>query len=312
MTEGAYYNEIDPYCCEWLELLMFMGLIPEGRVDSRPVQKVKPEEIKGYAQVHLFAGMGGWPCALRMAGWPDERGIWTGSCPCQPFSVAGKGGGQRIDGIYGPTCIDSFVEDGPLLSWENRLRERLGMLGSTEWELTWRRKGTRGGRWISRLAASMPRTSGTGCTGLREMAGYPTPRESDGKKNVRTVERALAEIRRKGGPQDLIQAVLAGYPTPNATDGDKAPKFFARGNPSLPYMAKNLIAGYPTPTARDHKNGQASPATHDRNSRPLNEVTTGMITTLSGQTGTASIGVLNPAFVLWLMGYDPEWLNSAP
>ena len=31
--------------------------------------------------------------ALRLAGWPDDRAVWTGSCPCQPFSTAGKGGG---------------------------------------------------------------------------------------------------------------------------------------------------------------------------------------------------------------------------
>lgn len=29
--------------------------------------------------------------ALRAAGWPDDRPVWTGSCPCQPFSNSGKG-----------------------------------------------------------------------------------------------------------------------------------------------------------------------------------------------------------------------------
>jgi hypothetical protein len=31
-----------------------------------------------------------WSYALRLAGWPDDRPVWTGSCPCGPFSVAGK------------------------------------------------------------------------------------------------------------------------------------------------------------------------------------------------------------------------------
>lgn len=38
----------------------------------------------------LAPGLGGWSFAARLAGWPGERPLWTGSCPCQPFSVAGK------------------------------------------------------------------------------------------------------------------------------------------------------------------------------------------------------------------------------
>ncbi|MGM8734483.1 DNA cytosine methyltransferase [Enterobacter hormaechei] len=30
---------------------------------------------------------------MRLAGWPDDKPVWTGSCPCQPFSAAGKGDG---------------------------------------------------------------------------------------------------------------------------------------------------------------------------------------------------------------------------
>ncbi|HUW32803.1 MAG TPA: DNA cytosine methyltransferase [Planctomycetota bacterium] len=30
---------------------------------------------------------------MRLADWPAERRVWTGSCPCQPFSAAGRRGG---------------------------------------------------------------------------------------------------------------------------------------------------------------------------------------------------------------------------
>jgi DNA (cytosine-5)-methyltransferase 1 len=88
-----YYNEIDPFSAEWLRSLIANGEIPLGFVDERSIEDVRPDELAGYAQCHFFAGIGGWPLALRLAGWPDERSVWTGSCPCQPFSAAGKGAG---------------------------------------------------------------------------------------------------------------------------------------------------------------------------------------------------------------------------
>jgi DNA (cytosine-5)-methyltransferase 1 len=86
----AYYNEIEPYCVAWLKNLIAARLIPEGDVDDRSIEDVQPGDLEGYVQCHFFAGIGGWAYALRLAGWPDDRPIWTGSCPCQPFSVAGK------------------------------------------------------------------------------------------------------------------------------------------------------------------------------------------------------------------------------
>lgn len=85
-----YHNEIEPYAADWIENLIAEGHLPPGDVDRRSISDVRPDDLKGYTRCHFFAGLGGWPLALRIAGWPDDRPVWTGSCPCQPFSVAGS------------------------------------------------------------------------------------------------------------------------------------------------------------------------------------------------------------------------------
>ena len=87
---SAYYNEIDPFAADWLRNLIGAGLIADGVVDTRSISDVRPEELFEFTQCHFFAGIGVWSHALRGAGWDDDRPVWTGSCPCQPFSGAGK------------------------------------------------------------------------------------------------------------------------------------------------------------------------------------------------------------------------------
>ncbi len=87
---GAYYNENDPKAAAWLRELIKRGLIAPGDVNERSILDVRPEDLSGYVQCHFFAGIGVWSYALRCAGWPDDRPVWTGSCPCPPFSAAGK------------------------------------------------------------------------------------------------------------------------------------------------------------------------------------------------------------------------------
>lgn len=91
----AYYNEIDPAAAHILTWLIGDGVIADGDVDTRSIADVHPSDLAGYTQAHFFAGGGLWSVAARLAGWADDRPLWTGSCPCQPFSVAGKGAGEN-------------------------------------------------------------------------------------------------------------------------------------------------------------------------------------------------------------------------
>lgn len=90
---SAWYNEIDRQKAATLRNLIEEGAIAPGVVDERSIAEVQSEDLAGFTQCHFFAGGGLWSLCLRNAGWPDDRPVWTGSCPCGPFSVAGKQAG---------------------------------------------------------------------------------------------------------------------------------------------------------------------------------------------------------------------------
>ena len=88
---SVYYNELDPYAAQWLRNLIAGDQLPAGEVDERDVRDVRPGDLVGFAQCHFFAGIGGWAFALALAGYTGP--VWTGSCPCQDFSLIGKRAG---------------------------------------------------------------------------------------------------------------------------------------------------------------------------------------------------------------------------
>jgi DNA (cytosine-5)-methyltransferase 1 len=110
-VSGVYYNERDSFCCDWLRNLIRAKLLPEGDIDERSILDVKPGDLRGYRQHHFFAGIGGWPLALRLAGAESVAGIWTGSCPCQPFSSAGRRKGLDDDRHLWPIWFDNLIRE---------------------------------------------------------------------------------------------------------------------------------------------------------------------------------------------------------
>lgn len=108
-----YYNEYDKKTAAWLRELIRQKLLPDGIVDERSIVDVRPSDLTGYTQCHFFAGIGGWSYALQLAGWPADLPVWTGSCPCQPFSTAGKGLAQSDERHLWPDFFNLIRECRP-------------------------------------------------------------------------------------------------------------------------------------------------------------------------------------------------------
>lgn len=123
----AYYNEFDPKAAAWLRELIKQGHIAEGVVDERSIVDVRPEHLVGYDQCHFFAGIGVWSHALRTAGWPDDRPVWTGSCPCQPFSAAGKRGGTDDHRHLWPEFFRLIAECRPVTVFGEQVASKDGL-----------------------------------------------------------------------------------------------------------------------------------------------------------------------------------------
>lgn len=122
----VYYNDNDPFCVEWLKLLVRHKHIPFGEVDGRPIQEVRPGDVRGFKQCHFFAGIGGWANALHLAGWPEDKPVWTGSCPCQPFSAAGKRRGNADERHLWPEFQRLIAECEPSVVFGEQVASKDG------------------------------------------------------------------------------------------------------------------------------------------------------------------------------------------
>ncbi len=235
----ALYNEIDPFAAQWLRNLIAAGHIAPGEVDERSIEDVTPDDLRGFTQCHFFAGIGVWSHSLRLAGWPDDRPVWTGSCPCQPFSAAGKGDGFADERHLWPHFFHLISERRPQHVFGEQVAAG-NANGSTLYKLTWKEWDTPSGLCRLRQRASVRRTSESGPT------GWPTPVVGDMTGGPRPPDK-------KRGPAPGLQSAsaLAGWVTPTSRDWKDSAGMTAQrdGKERLDQLPRQaFMTGWPTPT----------------------------------------------------------------
>ena len=121
-----YYNDSDPKVCAWARELIRAELVPAGEVDCRSIADVRAADLRGFTQCHFFSGILGWPYALRLAGVPDDLPLWTGSCPCQPFSDVGQGKEEEDERHLWPALRGLVAECRPPICFGEQVASKAG------------------------------------------------------------------------------------------------------------------------------------------------------------------------------------------
>ncbi len=125
---GVFYNDNEPFIALWLAELVKDGHLPEGDLENRSIKEIDPAALHDYTHCHFFAGIGGWPLALTLAGWPTDRQVWTMSCPCQPFSAAGKRLGTADSRHLWPDALRLIAECRPATIFGEQVASKDGRL----------------------------------------------------------------------------------------------------------------------------------------------------------------------------------------